>query len=119
MEWIWLLFAAGAVSLLFFMSGRFVMEEWIYRCYTDRNVTRSYDEKYTLKLHNIYRKTEYPQEIRKLDDWKEDSRNTYIQIKEGRKICCLRVPEDEMYIYFENRCREDTFAEYDKKMKRP
>ncbi len=117
-EWIWFLFAAGAVSLLFFMSGRFVMEEWIYRCYTDRNVTRSYDEKYTLKLQKYISENGIStKEIRKLDDWTEDSRNTYIQIKKEEKYVPAEYRTDEMYIYFENRCREDTFTEYDKKIK--
>ncbi len=118
MEWIWFLFAAGAVSLLFFMSGRFVMEEWIYRCYTDRNVTRFYDEKYTLKLQKYISENGIStKEIRKLDDWTEDSRNTYIQIKKEEKYVPAEYRTDEMYIYFENRCREDTFTEYDKKIK--
>ena len=91
-EWIWLLFAAGAVSLLFFMSGRFVMEEWIYRCYTDRNMTRSYDEKYILKLQKcISENGIFTKEIRKLDDWTEDNRNIYTN-KERKKICACRVP---------------------------
>lgn len=72
----------------FFMSGRFVMEEWIYRCYTDRNMTRSYDEKYILKLQKYISENGIStKEIRKLDDWTEDSRNTYIQIKKEKNMC--------------------------------
>lgn len=41
----------------------------------------------------------------------------YIQIKKEKKYVPAEYRADEMYIYFENRCREDTFAEYDKKMK--
>ncbi len=76
----------------FFMSGRFVMEEWIYRCYTDRNMTRSYDEKYILKLQKcISENGIFTKEIRKLDDWTEDNRNIYTN-KERKKICACRVP---------------------------
>ena len=70
-----------------------------------------------LNCKNVYRKTEYPP--KRSGSWTTGRRITgiYIQIKKEKKYVPAEYRADEMYIYFENRCREDTFAEYDKKMK--
>ena len=42
-----LLFLAGAVSLLFFVGSRFVIEQQIDRYHQNKNIVQKYNEKYT------------------------------------------------------------------------
>ena len=86
MEWILLLFVAGAVSLLFFMSGRFVTEEWIDRYYAEPSVTRRHDKKYISRLQKYITENEISsEEIGKLDDWIDDNWFIYMQVKKEDK----------------------------------
>lgn len=81
-----LLFLAGMVSLLFFMSSMFVIEQQMEKHYRNRNLTQRYNEKYVLQIQNyITEQGISSKDLRKLDAWINDNRLIYIQIEKDNE----------------------------------
>lgn len=86
MEWFWLLFLAGIVSLLFFMGGRLVIEQAVDSYQERRDVTERNNEKYIAKLQKyVTQQHVSSSDSQKLDEWIQDNRLIYIQIKKDNK----------------------------------
>lgn len=81
-----LIFLAGAVSLLFFVSSIFVIEQQIERYHKNRNLTQYYNEKYVKQIQNyITEKKISSKNLRKLDSWVNNNRLIYIQIRKDNE----------------------------------
>ncbi len=77
-----LLFLAGMLSLLFFVGSRFVIEQQIDRYYQNRNSVQKYNEKYISLLQNYITEQGISTiDLWKLDEWMNNHRLIYIQIK--------------------------------------
>lgn len=77
-----LLFLAGMVSLLFFVSIKFVVEQQIEIHYKKHNLMQYYNERYVSQIQKYI--TQYnisSKEIKKLDGWINDNRLIYVQVK--------------------------------------
>lgn len=81
-----LLFLAGMVSLLFFVGSRFVVEQQIERYHQNKNSVQKYNEKYILQMQNyITEQGISTKNLWKLNEWVNDNRLIYIQIKKGNE----------------------------------
>lgn len=85
-EWIFILFIAGMVSLLFFMGSKFIVEQQIEKCYQNRNLVQKYNEKYILQFQEyVTEQNISSNDIQKLDEWINDNKLIYIQINKNNK----------------------------------
>lgn len=79
-----LLFLAGTISLLFFVGSRFVAEQQIDRYYQNRNTVQKYNEKYISQIQDyITEQGISTKDLWRLDEWMNNNRYIYIQIKKG------------------------------------
>ena len=84
MEWFILMFLAGMVSLLFFMGGRFLIEYQIDKYHRSGNIVQAYNDKYISELREYIQKYGISSNnLYKLDEWMNDNRLIYIQIKKN------------------------------------
>ena len=82
---LWLIMA-GMASILFFLCAELMIEQQIDDHYMRRNVTRNYNEKYIEELQNfITRQHVSSKNLEVLDEWVNDNRLVYIQIKKDDK----------------------------------
>lgn len=90
LECFFLLFLAGMISLLFFVVIKFVAEQQIDIHRRNHDLTRYYNEKYISQIQKYI--TQYhisSKDLEKLDEWVNDNRLIYIQVK-----------KDNEWIYF-------------------
>lgn len=79
-----LLFLAGAVSLLFFVGFRFVIEQQIDRYHQNKNIVHKYNEKYISQIQDyITAQGISTKDLWRLNEWMNNNRLIYIQIKKG------------------------------------
>lgn len=84
LEWFLLLLLAGAVSLLFFVASRILIEQMIDSYQENRDLLRRKNEQYIASLQG-YVTTHglSSRDSEKLDTWIHDNRQIYLQIKKG------------------------------------
>lgn len=82
-----LLSLAGTISLLFFVGSRFVIEQQIDRYHQDKNIVQKYNEKYISQIKDyITAQGISTKDIWRLDEWINNNRLIYIQIKKGGRM---------------------------------
>lgn len=80
------LFLAGMISLLFFAVSLSAAERQIDIRYSKGNLTQRYNEKYILQLQNFITKHNISsKDLGALDEWVDDNRLIYIQVKKGNE----------------------------------
>ncbi|MDE6015806.1 MAG: HAMP domain-containing histidine kinase [Acetatifactor sp.] len=81
-----LLFLAGMISLLFFVGSRFVIEQQIDIYHQDKNIVQKYNEKYISQIQKfITERGISTKDLWKLNEWMNNNRLIYIQIKKGNE----------------------------------
>lgn len=86
LEWFLILLFSGIISLLFFISSRFVIEQQIDKYHENRNLIRNYNEKYISQLQKyIIEQAVSSKDFNKLDKWVNDKKLIYIQIKKNNE----------------------------------
>lgn len=89
-----MLLFSGIVSLLFFISTTFVIEQQFDRYYKDRNLAQYYNEKYATQVQDFILEQEISSgDLWKLDEWVRDNRLIYIQIKKDNAWIYPLTPE--------------------------
>lgn len=84
LEWFLLLVLAGAVSLLFFVGSRFLIEQMIDRYQENPDLVQRNNEKYIAKLQRYVTEQKLSsKDSEKLDTWINNNRLIYLQIKKG------------------------------------
>ncbi|MEY8392317.1 sensor histidine kinase [Lachnospiraceae bacterium] len=98
LEWFLLLFFAGILSILFFIISEFVIEQQIDRYYENRNIVKSYNDKYITKLQKyVIRQGISSEELQRLDEWISHNRLIYLQIrKDGKWVYVSDFGMDEI-----------------------
>ena len=90
LEWFLLLLLAGAVSLLFFVGSRFLIEQMIDSYQEKRGLLQRKNEQYIADLQQYVSQYNLSsKDSEKLDMWIRDNRQIYLQIK-----------KDSEWIYF-------------------
>ncbi len=86
MEWFTLILLAGMVSLLFFVGSRFLFEQIIEKYHQSRNTVETYNDKYISQLQKYIKSQGISsKDLYKLDEWINDNRLIYIQIKRNNE----------------------------------
>lgn len=84
LEWCLLLVLAGAVSLLFFVGSRFLIEQMIDSYQDNPDLVQRNNEKYIEKLQKYVTEQKLSsRDSKKLDAWINNNRLIYLQIKKG------------------------------------
>lgn len=84
LEWCLLLILAGAVSLLFFVGSRFLIEQMIESYQENPSLIQRNNEKYIAKLQKYVTEQKIASvDAKKLDTWINSNRLIYLQIKKG------------------------------------
>ena len=98
------LFLAGMISLLFFTVTLFVSDQQIENYHRKRDLTRYYNERYISQIQKYIEKNDISsKDLGMLDEWVEDNRLVYIQVKKGNE-----------WIYFSDfDMDEEQSADYD------
>lgn len=87
MECFLLLFLAGMVSLLFFEGSILIIEQQINIHYESKNLTQRYNDKYISQIQKyITQQNISSKDLDRLDEWVNDNRLIYIQIKNDNKL---------------------------------
>lgn len=87
MECFLLLFLAGMVSLLFFEGSILIIEQQINIHYESKNLTQHYNDKYISQIQKyITQQNISSKDLDRLDEWVNDNRLIYIQIKNDNKL---------------------------------
>lgn len=86
LEWFLLLVLAGAVSLLFFVGSRFLIEQMIDNYQGNPDLIQCNNEKYIAKLQKyVTEQNISSRDSEKLDTWINNNRLIYLQIKKGNE----------------------------------
>lgn len=110
---------AGMFSLLFFLGGKFLLEQQIDRNRRSRNIVETHNEKYILQLQEYIEEQGISSEdLYRLDDWMDENRLIYIQIKKNGEWIYSSdyyMDEEQSNEYDLPVCQEDSFFDIDLK----